>query len=364
MLTVRTLTTLPELHGLAEGWRRLAACDANASLCSSWQWVSVWLQQFWLPHFQLQVLLVEQNTASAVQLVAILPLYLNQQSQELLLLGTGEAEGSEVASEYLDLLIDEAHVSTAEVLSALLPALSVLPFRRWRCLNCLASSRVVQLGQQLGRALLQPCGRQYGIAVPSTVNELIAGFRPNTQKRARLLLNRFDKAPELRAEFAVQDSNNTLWQGLQTLHQADWTERNKAGAFASPNFQRFHELLQQSQGELRYCFTALWHQDELIAAHYYYCWRQRWYYYQSGAVKERFGRYSPGLLLHLLTLRHLLGSGCYYDFMKGAISGGYKAPLCPPGELFYHQACYGPGFANGLRYLAASAKQWLRSKLR
>jgi CelD/BcsL family acetyltransferase involved in cellulose biosynthesis len=358
MLAVRTVQTLAEWQALEPVWQALVKSDSRVTLCNTWEWNDAWVQQFWQPHFEFRIFIVERRNAQSVEALALLPLYRNRKTAEVLMLGTGEPEASEVASEYLDLLLDESRSAMAEIAPLLLSALQALRCSALRFLNCLASSRLLQLVATLPRADKTVTGRQYGIALSQSLAEVMQQFSYKQRKNGQLLLNRFDKNPALTCEILIDADASAPWQQLQQLHQSDWTARQKQGAFASADFIRFHELLQQRGETLQARFAVLRHEQEILAIHYYYQFREWLYYYQSGTVKDRFQQYSPGKMLHMLAFRQLAGSGLYYDFMKGAVQGGYKAAMCPEGELFYQVVIYGGGVAARVRWL------WVRLKRR
>lgn len=360
MAAVRTVQTLAAWQALQPAWKALASADDKASLCNTWEWNDAWVQQFWQPHFEFLVYVVEASDHAEVPL-ALLPLYINRNDRRVLLIGTGEPEVSEVASEYLNLLLDESRISLKEVSSLLLPLLRGLRGLTLRFVNCLESSRLLQLTASLPLVERKVVGRQYGIALSQSLKELMQNFSYKQRKNGQLLLNRFDRTPAFSCEILIDAADSGLWPQLRELHQADWTARQKQGAFAAEDFNAFHLSLQRNNSDLQARFSVLKHADEVIAVHYYYQFRHYLYYYQSGTVKDRFQQYSPGKMLHMLAFRQLTGSGLYYDFMKGAVSGSYKAAMCPAGELFYEVVVHSAGPVGFVRWSIAAAKRWLKA---
>jgi hypothetical protein len=414
MLQVRTLQTLPELLALQAMWQQLVSVDSTASLCSTWEWTAAWIAQFWQDDFAPRVLVVaqqmteqqiaEQSTAigtaqvgapligapligtaqtgtaqtGTAKIVAILPLYLNTSTQELLLIGTGEPAACDVASEYLDLLFNEQAAALSEVLAALKPALAAISCRQMTWLNCLVSSRLMQLSSDYPRSLQRLTGCQYGIDLQQSLADLMQQFSYKQRKNGQLLLNRFNKSSEFTCDVLVHDADGSLWSALKNLHQTDWSARQKQGAFADGRFDEFHQKLAVAYALTRAhtllttanlpavapVYAVLRYQGEVVAIHYYLRWRERLYFYQSGTVKDRLQTHSPGKLLHMLALRQLAGSGLYYDFMKGGLDNSYKAAMCPRGPLFYTLRLYPLTLMGWLRWQAARIKQVLKQRLR
>jgi hypothetical protein len=377
MLKVRTLQTLPKLLGLQTAWQQLVRVDNTVSLCSTWEWTAAWIAQFWQDDFAARVLVVEKQ-ADKQQVVAILPLYLNSRTQELLLLGTGEPDVCDVASEYLDLLCNEQAAALHDVLTVLKPALAAIPCRQMTWLNCLESSRLVQLSALYQRSFQRVSGCQYGIDLQQSLADVMQQFSYKQRKNAQLLLNRFDKSSDFTYEVLLHDADGALWSTLKNLHQADWSARQKQGAFADSRFENFHQKLAAAYALTRMhtlltatnlpavepVYTVLRYQGEVVAIHYYLRWRGRLYFYQSGTVKDRLQTYSPGKLLHMLALRQLAGSSLYYDFMKGGLENSYKAAMCPRGPLFYTLTLYPLTLMGWLCWQTGRIKQVLKQRLR
>lgn len=356
MFAVRSVQTLAEWQALKPVWQTLVDADSRATLCNTWEWNDAWVRQFWQAHFEMRVFVVEKRADNHVLPLALLPLYMDSRTLSAQMVGTGEPEASEVASEYLDLLLDESQATLEDVTPVLLQELQRLRCRTIHVANCLQSSRILALLAALPRVEKNIVGRQFGIALSQSLAEVMQQFSYKQRKNGQLVLNRFDKNPVLSCEVLVGTATGNLWEQLQELHQADWTARQKPGAFASADFIRFHEWLQRSGDTVQPKFSVLRHDGEVIAVHYYYQFRQQVYYYQSGTVKDRFQQYSPGKMLHMLAFRQLAGGGLYYDFMKGAVQGSYKAAMCPEGELFYSAVAY----RSVPRWWMACVKRWLK----
>src|SRR5690606_5298285 len=172
------------------------------------------------------------------------------------------------------------------------------------------------------------------------------------RKKAKQSMNRFARLTSLDFQL-VQDGGDqdSLWEELRRLHQADWLARGKLGAFHDVRFLRFHLAMKAALPEISQWYAVLRHEGKVIAINQYYLHRQTLYFYLTGSVKEEHNRLSPGIMLHLLTWARLCGSGLAYDFLKGDLQGSYKSRLCTAGGPFLTLYHYPPTFSGRSAYL-------------
>ncbi len=118
---------------------------------------------------------------------------------------------------------------------------------------------------------------------------------------------------------------------LIELHQANWTARGQAGAFALPAIRTFHARLIQAalpRGEVAMLRVAAGARE--IGYLYQFQHSGAVLNYQAGLVAEADGRCKPGLVCHALAIAHALAAGSVtYDFLAGAQR--YKTSLVPRG---------------------------------
>jgi Acetyltransferase (GNAT) domain len=108
--------------------------------------------------------------------------------------------------------------------------------------------------------------------------------------------------------------------GLIALHQQDWTQRGRPGAFASSVFTEFHRRLIKSAFSAGHIQLArLTVGDHAIGYLYNFIWRGTVYAYQSGFDRPRHdNRLKPGLLTHHAAILANARMGHRrYDFMAG-----------------------------------------------
>jgi len=157
----------------------------------------------------------------------------------------------------------------------------------------------------------------------------LAAMRANTRQQIRRARRLYAALGEVVLERMEGDA---ALGDLVALHQARWTGRGAAGAFASPVFAAFVrellarggpigavELLRARAG--RHCFAMLLNlvANGVVSN------------YVSGVAPVADNRLKPGLLAHALAIERALAAGHRsYDLLAGA--SRYKQSLAAPGD--------------------------------
>ncbi len=123
-------------------------------------------------------------------------------------------------------------------------------------------------------------------------------------------------------------------EALAGLHQATWTGRGRPGAFAVPEFRRFHaELIARAlpRGEVELVRVSAG--DVVIGYLYNFLWRGWVLAYQSGFVYPAGDTHrKPGLTCHHLAIEdHLAAGAMGYDFLAG--EARYKSSLANASQV-------------------------------
>ncbi|PCJ27294.1 MAG: hypothetical protein COA96_03670 [SAR86 cluster bacterium] len=331
MFTAKTIAERDQFLDLKHDWDILSAADDNASLCNAFEWVESWIHSYWTPEFRLHITVIESNS----KVVAILPLYLDMEKRKCLLLGSGEPECCEVASEYLDFLVSTASFAREEIYTYIANCLSSIPCSSMEFVNCLNSSHVFKIAEEMSLSIVAATGKQYRLGLNKDYSQLQQGFSKNQKKKSREILNRFHKTNELMFKTVTNDDYSENWMVLRNLHTKDWQSRGKSGAFVSNVFNDFHAYMNRQYPNIQQLFSYLLHDNEVIAINHYYRYKKVLYFYQAGSVKHNYKRFSPGYLLHNLCLSELSGSDLEYDFMKGSLKNSYKAKFGNATGIFY-----------------------------
>ena len=151
----------------------------------------------------------------------------------------------------------------------------------------------------------------------------------NTRYQLRRSMRRYAEAGAVSVTRATSlDQALDFFQAMGVLHQATWRGRGQPGAFASPEFTRFHHaLIERAHAAGGVDMLRIAAGDRVLG----YLYNMRHYgrvcAYQSGfdyAGAE--GHERPGLTCHHAAIEHYLSAGDEtYDFLAG--DGRYKTSL-------------------------------------
>jgi CelD/BcsL family acetyltransferase involved in cellulose biosynthesis len=251
------------------------------------------------------------------------------------LLGTGEPEQHEIASDYVGIVAARGHEDgVATALTGLLApfpggddARSVGRWDELRLCGLDASVTTVDsLRTALGRAgltarLETDAGAPY-IPLPATFDAYLSALPSTDRYFVRRTLRDFESWAGSRVAFHRAATAAELAQGQQILmssHAERWRARQRDGVFASPLFRAFHEavmpaLLARGALDLRWMTVD----DRPVAAVYNIVWANRVQFYQGGRAVDLPKGVRPGIVLHLHAIRAAIEAGrAEYDFLAG-----------------------------------------------
>ncbi len=151
----------------------------------------------------------------------------------------------------------------------------------------------------------------------------------NTRYQLRRSARRYGVAGPLRVDRAGSPAEAHLFlDRLAVLHQAAWTRRGRPGAFANPDFARFHHtLIDRTAGTGAADLLRVTAGPLVIGYLYNFRWRGVVSAYQSGfAYDDSDSHAKPGLTCHHLAAETYLVEGVdRYDFLGG--EDRYKTSL-------------------------------------
>ncbi len=155
----------------------------------------------------------------------------------------------------------------------------------------------------------------------ATASDHAASLSANTRQQIRRSLRRYQtNGPIVMRRAADVPEALACLDGLVLLHQESWRRRNRQGAFAVPEFYRFHRALiaraiPRREAELLH-FSA---GGQTIGYLYNFLWRGWVLAYQSGfAYPHADPRRKPGLTCHHLAIEAHMAEGMNgYDFLAG-----------------------------------------------
>lgn len=325
-VTVRFIEDEHAWDALRPEWDELYAGSPNASAPVDFAWLRNWWRIYGAACGAggLRIVTVWRGS----RLVGALPLYEGAGPlgvRSLRFLSTGEAEYEETCPDYLDILcLAGEEAACAEAL--------------WRSVERLDWEQLELLDVPEPSLLLRSRARPSFVrTIPRgscPVADLSGGFEAylrrlssNMRQQARRLLREGERAG---AALEVVDAGavDGAFADLVRLHQARWTARGKPGVFAAPRFTAFHrEMLREWLPCGRAVLARLSAAGGTTAVLYGFVTGSRFEFYQSGVRLDDGGPLrSPGVLAHLLLMRHLTARGVTtYDFLRGASS--YKERL-------------------------------------
>jgi len=325
-----TLTKPSDLAAVADRWQSLEA-EAELSFFQSWTWVGCLAEE----RFPDPVLLAAEEDGVLVALA------LFNRRRRLLsrpVLHLGESGAGALDSVFVE--------HNGPVLrrgrEALLPDLLAAALRTPPCRLVLSGvgeavlRAVTAAGGTVRRLQTRPAPLLDLTALRRAGRPFLESLSANTRHQLRRSARSYAVAGPItiRRADGVEEACEML-DALAVLHQANWTRRGQSGAFARPEFRRFHRTLLARavpRGEAEVlCIGA---GSRVIGYLYNFRFRGRVMAYQSGfdyanaAAHEK-----PGLTCHQAAIEAALAEGMDgYDFLAGAQRyktslGGAEVPL-------------------------------------
>jgi CelD/BcsL family acetyltransferase involved in cellulose biosynthesis len=311
-LSVR-LAPVGDLDALGAAWRALEA-EADGSFFQSWTWLGCRAAE----RFPDPLLLTAAQEGRVVGLA--LCNRTRRLGLERLWLGeSGDAALDAVWIEHNGVLLarEAAHI-LPRCLAALLGGRRVVRLAGVDAAH-LAAARAAG-AVRLRRAQPAPCIDL--AALPPGPEAWLASLSANTRYQLRRSDRHYAAAgPITLRRAATLAEAEAMLAALAALHQARWQARGRAGAFANPDFLRFHRALlaralPRGEAELL-CIAA---GGQAIGYLYNFRFRGRVLAYQAGFAYAGAGRHGkPGLTCHHAAIARARAEGAsVYDFLAGA----------------------------------------------
>ncbi len=256
--------------------------------------------------------------------------------RRLELLGTGESQEDEIASDYLGVIaargfeepVAEA-VGRAVATGALHPCDEVvlatlddeLP------LTGMLARSFESRGLALTRTPMTPSPY---IKLPATWEAYLASLSGSGRYLITRSLRDFDKWAGPDVEVVRVAAPADLAEGkriLVRLHEQRWQAAGQGGVFASRLFAQFHDAILPGLLE-RQALELMWLRvrGEPVAVAYNIIWDNKVLFYQGGRTLEVPKQVRPGIVLHARAIRSAIEAGrTEYDFLPG--TSQYKLQL-------------------------------------
>ncbi|MBA6265143.1 GNAT family N-acetyltransferase [Colwellia sp. Bg11-12] len=321
-------------------------------LMNSFVWLNTWYKNYWQDQWQLHCFIIYQND----KLIAIAPFYMQKYTRfpflkSLHLIGQGEPEIKEVASEYLDVNIKGKYHH--ELYPKIADAITKIDFDILVVSAILKDSHIANIAKMLSENLqIRHCCR-YLVNRETWQKKTISKNTRSRIKRSNNQLNQLNA--EVR--WFSNDEIKCYWPALKEFHQKRWHKCGQSGAFLSQEFNKFHlSLIEKNKDSV--AMSGIFVNDAPIAINYYLVDETTYYFYQSGWDEENYAKLSPGLYLHYWSIEHCPHQ--YYDFMMGSLKDSYKAKFAgdniPMQSLLY--------IKNKPKYFLSQLAMKLKHKLR
>lgn len=330
--TVESITSTDGFRNLKEEWNGLLLQSQSKTFTLRWEWLFTWWEVFRDATTELSILTVRDLQQG---LVGIAPFYLRHRQirsylpvvRDLMFLGTGEAEESEVCSEYLDIF--SLPGQEAPVLNVLFSYLNSpdSPIK-WH--------RIFLKGVLVNAAGLQGIDKLISAShLPYETENETSCYRISLQNKWEDTFNRLERKQryEIRRDtkklyetgsvhFRCYENEPNYMEGftiLSTLHQKRWIAAGRPGVFSDTKFMAFHKQILQIAYENKWLQLPilLW-EGEPIGALYNFIMEGSIFEYQTGLKQELPHGISAGIVIRSLTLQNAIQRGLQgYDFFGG-----------------------------------------------
>lgn len=302
-LTIRVVTSLEELKGLACEWERLLRTVPGHSIFLTWEWLYYWAKHY-LGGNRLRILLAFDERE---RLVGIVPFYLrNGQAPGLFSLRDLRFLGSEaVCSSYLDVIANEQHKPA--VLQSLYRYLFNDARGEWDILTLSevpAESSTLDLWNELfaeagkvGEVVSMTCCPV--IRLPGDVDTYRAGLGRTRRYTLQRKLKCLQGAGRMEYSRVTRPAEiDAAFESMVVLHQQRWSSRPGGGVFAPERSRQFHREIVQALSERdRVSIDLLSLDGRPISAIYGFVYGGVYSFYLPGFDPEVLPKASPGFLL-------------------------------------------------------------------
>jgi CelD/BcsL family acetyltransferase involved in cellulose biosynthesis len=324
------------MEGLVPAWRQLLGRAVHAEPVRTPLWLLAWWRQFGEPGGrELRTIAVEERG----ELVGLVPLAIRSAAhrraipvRRVELLGTGEREADEVASDYVGALAargkqdDVARCVADAIVEGLLGPWDEL---RLPAMSC-EDPFVPRLAEALrGRGLAAPVtrsGEAHFVSLPRTWSTYLRELGSSRRYVVNRSLRELDRWAgkggwELRSAVSATD----LDEGRRVLHDLyaeRWAAAGRRELFANARFTRFHDEVMPRlwAGEDGASLDLQWLtvRGQPIAAAYSVIFGNKVYFYQSGRRMDVPKALRPGIAMHALAIQRSIEAGRReYDFLQG-----------------------------------------------
>ncbi|MCC6259658.1 MAG: GNAT family N-acetyltransferase [Anaerolineales bacterium] len=334
-LAFRTYDPFVETEQAEKIWLDLLARSAH-SYFTSWGWISTWLNS--LPRdLQLELIVGSINETPA------LAFFINRRkknkygflpSQTLALNATAVRRYDEIYAEYNSILYDPAMLTDATQALEYVRNLAWDEFDfPWVSLKFTQDFNLLNAEKTLGVYSIQIDAATAFLVNLEKVRAVNLDFYALLSSNKRSQIRRSVKQYEadggriLVREAETSEEALAMFENLVALHQAEWNNLNRPGAFSNPYVLQFHHDLIRSRfasGEIQ--LLQIYNESGNLGYLYCFVYCNQVLFYQSGFKYLPKNVYRPGLVSHYYAIVHNASKGrAVYDFLAG--DAPYKSSL-------------------------------------
>lgn len=367
---VELVRDLVAFEKLQPEWNEMLRRSSNNSVTLTWDWLWNWWAVYH-PGRELCVVAVYDGDG----LIGAAPMLTRQRVDRAYrlvpfrrseLLASGEPTADAICSDYIDWIAERGREQ--EVVQAALGQFLGPLAHEWDELVLpdvpADSATLGQLMRQstaagLGHEILARSPSAF-IPLPDSFDEFLGGLGSNLRYQIRRGRRDFDSAGGSYRVVSDPSELRSSFQALVELHQARWTQKGQAGAFASAKRREFHDRILPvalANGWLRLGLLSL--NGEPIGGIYNFRYAGRNFFYQSGIRTQSNSHIRPGVLMHSYEIEAAITAGdSEYDFLKRGASE-YKDHWT---RVSRDLVCVRV-FRQGLRQHALNAGRWAHRNL-
>lgn len=316
--------------GLSRRWDTLLEQSGVQNVFLTWEWLANWIDICMEDQDLLVIALVEGE-----KLVAVAPFWVEKRRYRSLpplrilrLAGSPEAD-------YVDLIVTSE--KTAVCVDLIWDQLFGRLRREWdvfeyfdvpsespvlkRFLEKAAGDRHCLKVETIGHSVCPY------IALPADWETFLSGFSRSGRYTITYSGRRLSEQGAL--EFQLCDNPDDVERQMNvfiSLHQKNWVERGKPGAFATKASRDFHHRVAKAMFDKGRLFLAALYLDENhIGSLYGFDYGKKIYYYLLGVETNPVKRIKTGTALLALCIKEAIDRGCTeFDFLRGAEEYKYR----------------------------------------
>jgi len=319
-----TFKVYHSIQKLEKQWNSLLEATDTKNIFLNFYWAHNWLKNYHNYIDSLQIIVIFDNN----KCIAIAPLYISSYHKNTLaFFGTNEPESCETQAEGMDIIyLKEHHDDLVNYFIKIFE--KHLPVTRITLKNISKTSCIHDIATKLASkyfCIQSNYCYQFIFNQFDDINNTLL-----LNKNNKRIFNKFIKSKNCFYEIAdTNKSKIKLFDTLIELHQQRWNQKGKEGVFVGSEFFNFHEsLLFDVNFNKNILLTAVIYEKKVLSVNYSYINKDKIYFYQAGIDPKFKPSFSPGLLNHLLLIKHGESIGIKeYNLLLSQNINSYKSKI-------------------------------------